>query len=144
MKNKLHTTVCHPELVEGSYPVCHSELITKLWSLSLRLLSPVEVSKCQILLFSILCSLFSVPSYAQTYNWDWAVSGGGPSGDSGNEQIHDIKVGTDNNYYFIASVYGKNGVQLDGQSVKTYNLSGSVAGGVEDIFLFSTTCDGTV
>src|SRR5690606_32345596 len=57
------------------------------------------------------------------------------------EQIYDIKVGTDNNYYFIASAYGKNGVQLNGQSVKTYNQS---AGGVPDIFLFSTTCDGTV
>lgn len=63
------------------------------------------------------------------------------AGDLGNEQIYDIKVGTDNNYYFIASAYGKNGVQLNGQSVKTYNQS---AGGVPDIFLFSTTCDGTV
>jgi len=138
MKNKLHTTVCHPELSRSaaSHPVCHSEGVTKLWSLSL--------SKCQILLFSILYSLFSIPLHSQTYNWDWAVSGGGPLGDYRDEQIHDIKVGTDNNYYFIASVYGKHGVQLDGQSVKTYNLSGSVAGGVEDIFLFSTTCDGTV
>src|SRR5690606_10905270 len=107
MKNKLHTTVCHPELVEGSYPVCHSELITKLWSLSL--------SKCQILLFSILYSLFSIPLHAQTFNWKWAVSGGGPLGDNRNEQIYDIKVGTDNNYHFIATVYGKNGVQLNGQ-----------------------------
>src|SRR5690606_19287311 len=136
MKNKLHTTVCHPELVEGSHPVCHSELITKLWSLSL--------SKCQILLFSILYSLFSIPLHSQTYNWDWAVNGGGPLGGNSNEQIHDIKVGTDNNYYFIASVYGKHGVQLDGQSVKTYNQSTSVAGGSPDILLFSTTCDGTV
>src|SRR5690606_31762685 len=37
-----------------------------------------------------------------------------------------------------------NGVQLNGQSVKTYNQSISVAGGSPDIFLFSTTCDGTV
>ena len=123
MKNKLHT-------------IRHPELITKLWSLSL--------SKCQILLFSILLTLFSIPLHSQTYNWDWAVSGGGPLGDSRNEQIHDIKVGTDNNYYFIASVYGKHGVQLDGQSVKTYNQSVSVAGGSPDILLFSTTCDGTV
>src|SRR5690606_5264840 len=77
-------------------------------------------------------------------NWDWAVNGGGPLGGNSNEQIHDIKVGTDNNYYFIASVYGKHGVQLDGQSVKTYNQSTSVAGGSPDILLFSTTCDGTV
>lgn len=100
--------------------------------------------KINKLLILLLFPLWGLGGYAQTYNWDWAVSGGGPLGESGNEKIHDIKVGTDNNYYFIASVYGKNGVQLDGQSIKTYNISSSVAGGVEDIFLFSTTCDGTV
>ena len=95
-------------------------------------------------LFSILYSLFSIPLHAQTFNWKWAVSGGGPLGGHTDEEIYDIKVGTDNNYYFIAAVYGKNGVQLDGQSVKTYNQSTSAAGGNPDIFLFSTTCDGTV
>lgn len=100
---------------------------------------PVEVPNP-----SILYSLFSIPLHSQTYNWDWAVSGGGPLGNLSYETIHDIKVGTDNNYYFIAAVYGKHGVQLNGQSVKTYNQSISVAGGSPDIFLFSTTCDVTV
>jgi len=132
MKNKLHTTVCHAELVtEPSRSAASHHYLSRQ---RIKLLS----------FFSILCSLFSVPSYAQTYKWDWAVSGGGPLGDTRDEQIYDIKVGTDNNYYFIATVYGKNGVQLNGQSVKTYNQSISVAGGSPDIFLFSTTCDGTV
>ena len=103
--------------------------------------SNTQISKLLILL---LFPLWGLGGYSQTYNWDWAVSGGGPLGDHTDEKIHDIKVGTDNNYYFIATVYGKNGVQLDGQSVKTYNQSTSAAGGTNDIFLFSTTCDGTV
>jgi len=96
------------------------------------------------ILFLILFPLWGLGGYSQTFNWDWAVSGGGPLGDLGNERIYDVKVGSDNNYYFIATVYGKYGVQIDGQPVTTYNQSTSAAGGSEDIFLFSTTCDGTV
>ena len=40
-------TVTEPSRSAASHPVCHSEGVTKLWSLSLRLLSPVEVSKCR-------------------------------------------------------------------------------------------------
>src|SRR5690606_21714830 len=50
------------------------------------------------------------------------------------------KVGTDNNYYFIATIKGNNNTQLNGQPQTVYN----VPNGGEDIFLFSTTCDGQV
>lgn len=128
MQNKLHTTFCHPdsyrdERSEGSH---------------FRISNLVYF---QILLFSIFYSLFSVPSYAQTYNWDWAVSGGGATGGTQGEHIYDIKVGTDNNSYFIATLYGNSGHQLDGQSLPTYNVPGGAA---QDILLFSTTCDGTI
>jgi len=119
MKNKLHT----------------SNHITSSLSRSHK------ISKLLILL---LFPLWGLAGHAQTYNWQWAVNGGGPLGDHTDEKIHDIKIGTDNNYYFIASVYGKHGVQLDGQTVKTYNQSTSAAGGAKDIFVFSTTCDGTI
>lgn len=56
------------------------------------------------------------------------------------EQIYDVKTGSDGNYYFIATMKGLNLTQLNGQPVTTYNSS---LGG-NDIFIFSTTCDGQV
>ena len=91
-------------------------------------------------LFSILLTLFSIPVTAQQYNWDWAVSGGGATGSISKETIYDIKVGTDNNYYIIAPIFGTLATYLDGQPIKTYN----VPGGGKDILLFSTDCKGTV
>ena len=123
MKNKLHKNniPCHPERSEGSH-----SLIRKLphW-----------------LIFSFL--FISLSGYAQPYQWDWAVNGGGSLGETGwssvVEQVFDIQVGTDNNYYFIAQI--KNGTpQLGGQPVTVY---GNQLGG-NDIFIFSTTCDGQV
>jgi|SRR5690606_37516776 len=112
---------CHPERSEGSH-----SLIRKLphW-----------------LIFSFL--FISLSGYAQPYQWQWAINGGGSLGESGwyyqVEQIFDIQVGTDNNYYFIAKI--KNGTpQLGGQPVTVY---GNQLGG-NDIFIFSTTCDGQV
>lgn len=92
------------------------------------------------LTLSFLFFLCSFSSFSQQYDWDWAVSGGGYSADN----IYDVKVGSDNNYYFIATMKAKNGVQLNGQPVTVYNQSLSSAGGSSDIFLFSTTCDGTI
>src|SRR5690606_26891019 len=118
MKNKLHTSICH---VERSRDISNKQ---------------------KNILYSFLFLLTSFLSHAQTYNWQWAMKGGGSNGGIDEEQIHDIKVGTDNNYYFIASVYGKQNVQLNGQTLTTYNQSsGSTA---KDILLFSTTCDGIV
>ncbi|MEG1022682.1 MAG: hypothetical protein RSE50_14360, partial [Myroides sp.] len=107
------------------------------------------LSKCQILLFSILYSLFSIPVTAQNYQWDWATYGGSDLGDNGwffkSEQVYDVAVGSDANYYFLANIgrssIGSSGSQLAGQPVTVYN---SYASSVSDIFLFSTTCDGTV
>src|SRR5690554_4930704 len=88
------------------------------------------------ILFLILFPLWGLGGSAQNYDWDWALSGGGMY-DS--ETIYDIKVGSENNYYFIGDM--KNGTpKLDGVPVTVYNNG---AGGT-DIFLFSTTCDGTV
>ncbi len=139
-------TVTEPSRSAASHPVCHSVGVTKLWSLSLRLLSPVEVSKCQILLSSILLILCSIPTTAQPYQWQWAINGGGSgSGVSSGgwhiyaEQIYDIAIDKNNNYYFLANITGSS-PQLNGQPVTEYgnNSNGN------DIFLFSTTCNGTV
>src|SRR5690606_40782630 len=107
MKNKLHTTVCH------------SEGVTKLWSLSL--------SKCQILLSSILLILCSLPATAQPYQWQWAINGGsnllswaGASWNCYVEQIYDITIDQNNTYYFVASI-GSGGIPLlNGQPVTVY------------------------
>ncbi|MFA5670701.1 MAG: T9SS type A sorting domain-containing protein [Balneolaceae bacterium] len=91
---------------------------------------------CKFALYSFFFLLSSFFFTAQNYDWDWAMSGGGMYN---SETIYDIKVGSDNNYYFIGDM--KNGTpQLDGVPVTIYNNG---AGGT-DIFLFSTTCDGTV
>ena len=68
------------------------------------------------------------------------MNGGGSNGGIDTEQIHDIKVGTDGNYYFIGTMVGLNNAQLDGELVDVYNSS---LGG-NDIFIFSTTCEGQV
>lgn len=92
-----------------------------------------------IILF-FLCPFFL---FAQDYEWEWGLTGGGPNGSITGydpEEIYDIKVGVDSNYYFIASVAGRNGIVLDGLPQIAYNNNL----GNRDIFLFSTTCDGSV
>ena len=133
MQNKLHKTI------GNSQP-----------SLRITKFEKSKFSNFQILLFTIFYSLFSIPTIAQPYDWEWALSGGGPLGsknlESYSQQIYDIKVGTDNNYYFLATISGTygnvpNGTLLNGQPVKQYN---GHADPFRDVFLFSTTCDGTV
>lgn len=128
MKNKLHTTLCHPNM----------SLRAKSRS---RQLIPKSHSIFYVLC-SILYSLFSISATAQ-YNWDWGLTGGGSTGEIGwdyqTEQIFDIAIDKNNNYYFLAKI--KNGnPQLNGQPVTVY---GNPQGG-NDIFLFSTTSNGTV
>lgn len=116
MKNKLHTSICH---VERSRDISNKQ---------------------KIILSSFLFLLSSFLTHAQTYNWQWAIKGGGSNGGIDEEQIHDIKVGTDGNYYFIATIEGNSNTKLDGEPVDVYN---SPIGG-KDIFLFSTDCEGQV
>ncbi len=125
-------TVTDPSRSAASHPICHSVGVSK-----------YKASHFKILLCSILYFLCSLPTTAQNYDWQWAVNGGGSLGESGwyyqVEQIFDIQIGTDDNYYFVAKI--KNGTpQLGGQPVTVY---GNQMGG-NDIFIFSTTCDGQV
>lgn len=141
MKNKLYTTICHPEFVEGYLKISHCVRNDKKKvhiEPSLRVAQRIEKSRSSN--FKILSFLFLLSSFfsqAQNYQWDWAMSGGGIQGV---DQIYDVKVGADNNYYFIASLHGTIGTQLDDVAINTNNNS---LGG-EDIFIFSTTCDGQV
>lgn len=126
MKQKIHIP-CHSEQSEESH---------------------FQIPKLTHLLifsfFFLLCSFFSnAQQTQQPYEWEWAMSGGSSKGGLSDEAIHDIKVGTDSNYYFIASIFGTgqhNNAQLDGVTVPTNNTPS----GSEDIFLFSTDCEGNV
>src|SRR5690606_18452900 len=95
MQHKLHKNniPCHPERSEGSH-----SLIYKFshW-----------------LIFSFL--FISLSGYAQPYQWQWAINGGssgaGLSGASWtiySEQIYDIAIDQNNNYYYVASITGSN------------------------------------
>src|SRR5690554_1642018 len=150
MQNKLHTILCHPVPIPiaigtvGIVEASHS-LITRLTHFQIFKLFHYRI------LFLILFPLWGLGGFAQTYDWDWKLSGGSGNKSAPNEsyynfeanseQIYDVKVGTDNNYYFIGTVRGIYGVQLDGQPITT---NGNALNGTNDIFLFSTTCDGTV
>ncbi|WP_397300618.1 T9SS type A sorting domain-containing protein [Nonlabens ulvanivorans] len=100
--------------------------------------------KKQLLLLSII--VIANFSQSQTYQWDWAQSGGGTqsvttsgsSFDFGDfERVTSIKVDNNNNYYFLA-ISGGGTSTFEG--VPYTNYEDTPSGG--DIFLFSTTCDG--
>jgi len=139
MKNKLHksNTLCHAELGSASHSASN-QFISNTDSCR-----KIKFPNFHILLFSILLTLFSIPVTAQQYNWDWAINGGGSLSTSSGlyrvEQVFDVQIGTDNNYYFIGRITNGNPA-LAGQPVTVY---GNQLGG-NDIFIFSTTCDGTV
>src|SRR5690554_3660229 len=130
MKQKIHTS-------------CHSEPLLRVAKCIEKSSTHFQISRLvnfQILFLFSLCSFFS---YGQEYQWEWAKSGGSSKGGLSDEAIHDIKVGSDGNYYFIASIFGTgqhNNAQLDGVTVSTNNTPS----GPEDIFLFSTDCEGDV
>jgi len=97
----------------------------------------------------ILCAtlLITLVSTAQTYEWQWAKRGGGTyesyqeSGDSyafDSEQIKDIVVDANNNYYYLAVMtYGN--TTYENNPVTVYNSPGGC-----DIVLISTNCEGTL
>ena len=132
MQNKLHT-VDHP------IPLLQAK------SRSQDLI--FKFSNYHVFILFLLSSFFSNAQQTQPYEWDWAMKGGSSIGGISNETIHDIKVGADGNYYFIATIYGSGQIfnaQLDGQPVYPNNLPNNLGGGAKDIFLFSTDCEGEV
>src|SRR5690606_4817496 len=115
------------------HTVCHSVGVSR-----------YKTSNLQILSFLFLLSSFF--STAQPYQWQWAVNGGsnalswaGASWNCYVEQVHDIAIDKNNNYYFLAKIKNGNPL-LNGQPVTVY---GNPQGG-NDIFIFSTTSNGTV
>lgn len=141
MQQQLHTILCHPERSEGSHNTTNH--VTS----SSEAYREVKFSNFKILLFSILYSLFSIPTHSQPYQWQWALRGGsnalswaGASWNCYVEQVHDITIDKNNNYYFVASISTGGTPQLNGQPVTVYGtpFTGN------DILLFSTTCNGTL
>ncbi|MCD1116590.1 T9SS type A sorting domain-containing protein [Chryseobacterium turcicum] len=92
-----------------------------------------------------LCTLFFLlPGLfiSQTYQWQWAKQAGGQTGSvsSGfdyinDESIRDIAVDSDNNTYYLATIWAQN-QNLDGTAVTSYHQ--------RDLFLFSTDCQGNI
>ena len=90
----------------------------------------------------LLLLTFSFLANAQTYTWQWAQFGGGNNGSFGSgftytrdESIRDIAVDNNNNYYYLATNNPGNPT-LNGTSVTNYHE--------QDLFLFSTDCQGNV
>src|SRR5690554_3516186 len=139
MKQKIHIP-CHPQLSLRPDSYREAKRIEKS---SIHF----QISKLTHLLFFsfffFLFSFFSNAQQPQPYEWEWAMSGGASLGGSGSgstdEQIFDIKVGTDSNYYFIGTLVGPYNTNLNGVDVPSYNNSNTGMGnGANDIFLFST------
>jgi len=93
-------------------------------------------------IYLVAFALFSVMNNAQTYQWQWAKTGGATNGSSGvgfnqkdDEHILDIAVDNQNNSYYISAIYNSSPT-LDGQAVTNY--------GSKDIVLFSTDCQGNI
>src|SRR5690606_10122974 len=131
MKQKIHTPY------DSEYNVCHSELVSE---------SHFQISKLvnfQILFLFFLCSFFS---YGQEYQWQWAKSGGGELGFSGDiytsfrdEGIIDIAIDSNNNYYYLSRLNGNSPMYND-ESLQE-NMALEHYGG-KDILLLSTDENG--
>jgi hypothetical protein len=97
-------------------------------------------TKLSTVLFSIFCSLFSIFSQAQDYQYEWAKSGGGGLSGSDsvfNEQqdetIRDVVIDADNNSYFLADLQGGT-VSFQGIPLTHY--------GSKDILIIALDCEG--
>lgn len=101
----------------------------------------------------LLCILLliNLNAVSQEYEWQWAKRGGGIDGAQGegsnsysfaSEQIKDIVIDADNNYYYLAFMTEQE-TEFDGTPITVYNAP-NVASGGTDIVLISTTCDGTL
>lgn len=129
-------TVTESSRSAASHPICHSVGVSK----------SKESPTIFYALYAILLILCSIPTHSQPYQWQWAIKGGSVSSMSGAswhlyaEQIYDLAIDQNNNYYFVASITTPGFTQLNGQPVTTY---GNPNVG-NDVFLFSTTCNGMV
>lgn len=103
------------------------------------------------LLFASLLLGLTMPATAQDYEWQWAKRGGGtkpitnesPSAEwFYSEQIIDIAVDADNNYYYLAYM-GQNLAEYDGVPATVYNTMSNTYANI-DVFLISTDCEGTL
>src|SRR5690606_36500403 len=99
-------------------------------------------TKLSTVLFSIFCSLFSIFSQAQDYQYEWAKSGGGGLSGSDsvfNEQqdetIRDVVIDADNNSYFLADLQGRT-INFAGESLTHY--------GSKDIVIIALDCKGNL
>lgn len=101
----------------------------------------------------LLCSalLIAAGISAQDFNWQWAKRGGGTKNPSNGiplaydfnvEQVVDIAVDADNNYYFLAFLT-LNNTEFDGTPVISYNSIPQDASS-NDLLLISTDCSGTL
>src|SRR5690606_8958338 len=93
-------------------------------------------------LYLLLTLLATVTASAQTYQWQWAKYGGGNTGSTSSgfnytqdESIRDIAVDNQNNYYYLATMNPTN-PSPNGTPVTNY--------GRQDLFLFSTDCQGNI
>ncbi|WP_291115247.1 T9SS type A sorting domain-containing protein [Flavobacterium sp. UBA6135] len=88
--------------------------------------------------------LLGFSGFAQTYSWQWAHRGGGNQSIMSNgsfqpqlEQIFDVKIDQNNNYYFAGSAINFNPVFM-GQTITKYGTNSIDT----DIYIVSTDCDG--
>ncbi|QTY26145.1 hypothetical protein [Flavobacterium sp. CS20] len=92
----------------------------------------------------IILTVFSLNlTLAQTPDWQWAKRGGGTINLQGNEttstgveRVLDLKIDSNNNYYYLAEVSGAQ-TDYDGMPITTYNNNNT-----KDIYMFSTDCQG--
>lgn len=107
-----------------------------------------EMKITKILLLTGLLFLGAIShTSAQDYQWQWAFSGGtyvsppeaySPIIDYDREQIYDVKVDSDGNYYFLATLIGQGSPQLNAAPLTTYNAPDYG----NDVLLFSVSCQG--
>ncbi len=88
---------------------------------------------------------------AQDYSWQWATRGGGMKRAAGestsgyefsSEQVQDIVVDSDNNYYYLAYITQQE-TEYDGLPINVYNATNSGFSNT-DLLLVSTDCEGTL
>lgn len=103
----------------------------------------------KILLYTSL--FIGLTTSAQQFEWQWAKRGGGIKQSAGesdtaynfeSEQIIDIAVDADNNYYFLAFMSQQN-TEYAGTPVTVYNSSTQDTG-YTDVVLLSTDCEGSL